>query len=212
VMHGFTHQYGAMRNPHTSVSGDDYEFWNIVDNKPFPEDSPSWVLGRLNQGLADLKAHGYNPVAWEAPHYHTSATAARTAPQLFPKTYQRVVYYTADYPNFFAATGKDFSLGQFYPYTIYRDYYGQKVLPENLGNIEYDIREMDPTSFYNYTPDDIILNAKYAKTIRDGVASFFFHPFWLEPELGTPGFEDFKKTIDGITALGFTWVAPSKLR
>jgi uncharacterized protein YdaL len=212
VMHGFTHQYGAMRNPHTSVSGDDYEFWNIVDNKPFPEDSQAWVYGRLNQGLTDLKAYGYNPIAWEAPHYHTSATAARTAPQLFPKTYQRVVYYTADYPNFFASVGKDFSLGQFYPYTIYRDYYGQKVLPENLGNIEYDIREMDPTSFYNYTPEDIILNAKYAKTIRDGVASFFFHPFWLEPELGTPGFEDFKKTVEGISALGFTWIAPSRLR
>ncbi|HEX2547835.1 MAG TPA: DUF2334 domain-containing protein [Ramlibacter sp.] len=212
VMHGFTHQYGAMRNPHTSVSGDDYEFWNIVDNKPFPEDSAAWVQGRLGQGLADLKAHGYNPIAWEAPHYHQSATASRTAGQMFPKTYQRVVYFTADYPNFFASTGKDFSLGQFYPYTIYRDYYGQKVLPENLGNIEYDIREMDPTSFYNYTPEDIILNAKYAKTIRDGVASFFFHPFWLEPELGTPGFEDFKKTIEGISALGFTWIAPSKLR
>ena len=57
-----------------------------------------------------------------------------------------------------------------------------------------------------------ILNAKYAKTVRDGVASFFFHPFWLEPELGTPGFEDFKKTVEGISALGFTWIAPSKIR
>ena len=212
VMHGFTHQYGKMKNPHTGVSGDDYEFWNIVDNKPFPEDSPSWVLGRLNQGLSDLKAWGYNPIAWEAPHYHTSAITARTAPQLFTTTYQRVVYYTADKPNFFAPVAKDFSVGQFYPYVVRKDYYGQYVLPENLGNIEYDIRTIDPTSNYNYTADDLILNAKYAKTVRDGFASFFFHPFWLEPELGTPGFEDFKKTIDGITALGFTWVAPSTLR
>ncbi|RYF18968.1 MAG: DUF2334 domain-containing protein [Comamonadaceae bacterium] len=212
VMHGFTHQYGTMKNPHTGVSGDDYEFWNIVDNKPFPEDSPSWVLGRLNQGLSDMRAWGFNPVAWEAPHYHTSAITARTAPQLFTTTYQRVVYYTADKPDFFASTAKDFSVGQFYPYVVRKDYYGQYVLPENLGNIEYDIRTVDPTSNYNYTADDLLLNAKYAKTIRDGFASFFFHPFWLEPNLGTPGFEDFKKTVEGISALGFTWVAPSTLR
>lgn len=212
VMHGFTHQYGNMKNPHTGVSGDDYEFWNIVDNAPFPEDSTSWVLGRLNQGLADMRAHGLNPVAWEAPHYHTSAIAARTAPQLFSTTYQRVVYYTADKPNFYAAVNKDFSVGQFYPYVIRKDHYGQYILPENLGNIEYDISTIDPTSNYNYTADDLILNAKYAKAVRDGFASFFFHPFWLEPNLNTPGFEDFKKTIEGISALGFTWVAPSTLR
>jgi uncharacterized protein YdaL len=212
VMHGFTHQYGNMKNPHTGVSGDDYEFWNIVDNTPFPEDSTSWVLGRLNNGLQDMRAQGYNPIAWEAPHYQTSAITARTAPQLFTRTYQRVVYYTADKPNFFAPVAKDYGVGQFYPYTIYHDYYGQKVIPENLGNIEYDISTIDPTSNYNYRAEDLILNAKYAKTIRDGVASFFFHPFWLEPELGTPGLADFQKTVDGITALGFTWVAPSKLR
>jgi uncharacterized protein YdaL len=212
VMHGFTHQYGAMKNPHTGVSGDDYEFWNIVDNTPVQEDSASWAQGRLSNGLRDMKALGFNPIAWEAPHYHTSALTARTAPTLFTKTYQRVVYFTADKPNYLASVARDYGVGQFYPYTIYHDYYGQRVLPENLGNIEYDIHTIDPTSNYNYTPDDIILNAKYAKTVRDGVASFFFHPFWLEPELGVPGMQDFQKTVDGITALGFTWVAPSKLK
>jgi uncharacterized protein YdaL len=212
VMHGFTHQYGKKKNPNTAVSGDDYEFWDIVENTPVAEDSASWALGRMNNGLTDMKALGYNPIAWEAPHYETSAIAARSSTQLFTRTYQRIVYFTADKPNFFASVAKDYGVGQFYPYQIYSDYYGQRVLPENLGNIEYDISTIDPTSNYNYTPDDIILNAKYAKTIRDGVASFFFHPFWLEPELGVPGMADFQKTIDGITALGFTWVAPSKLR
>ncbi|MDB5898644.1 MAG: Papd-like protein [Ramlibacter sp.] len=212
VMHGFTHQYGNMKNPHTGVSGDDYEFWNIVDNTWFPEDSATWVTGRLNNGLTEMKAAGFTPIAWESPHYHASAITSRTTPQLFSRTYQRAVYFTADKPNFYASVAKDFSMGQFYPYAIVRDYYGQKVLPENLGNIEYDIHTIDPTSNYDYRPEDLILNAKYAKTIRDGVASFFFHPFWLEPELGTPGLADFQKTVDGITALGFTWVAPSKLR
>jgi uncharacterized protein YdaL len=212
VMHGFTHQYGSMKNPHTGVSGDDYEFWNIVDNTYFPEDSPSWAYGRLNNGLRDMKALGYTPMAWEAPHYHASAATARTAPQLFTKTYQRAVYFTADKPRMTASVGKDYGVGQFYPYTIYHDYYGQRVIPENLGNIEYDISTIDPTSNYNYRAEDLILNAKYAKTVRDGAASFFFHPFWLEPELNTPGLQDLQKTVDGITALGFTWVAPSKLK
>ena len=122
------------------------------------------------------------------------------------------MYYTADQPNFYASTGKDFAVGQFYPFPVARDWYGQRIIPENLGNIEYDIHTIDPTSNYNYTADDIITNAKYAKAVRDGVASWFFHPFWLEPNLGTPGFEDFKKTVDGISALGFTWVAPSTIR
>ena len=58
----------------------------------------------------------------------------------------------------------------------------------------------------------LIPNSKHAKPVRDGFASFFFHPFWLEPSINTPGFDDFKKTIEGISQLGFTWVAPSKLR
>jgi uncharacterized protein YdaL len=212
VMHGFTHQYGNMRNPHTGVSGDDYEFWNIVDNTPVQEDSTAWAYGRMNNGLTDMRAQGWSPIAWEPPHYHTSAIAARTSTQLFPVTYMRSVYFTADKPNFFASVAKDFGVGQFYPYAIGRDYYGQRIIPENLGNIEYDISTIDPTSNYNYTADDLVTNAKYAKAVRDGFASFFFHPFWLEPNLGTPGFEDFRKTVEGITALGFTWVAPSTVR
>jgi uncharacterized protein YdaL len=211
VMHGYTHQYGHMRNPNTGVSGDDYEMWDIVDNKPVPEDSVEWVRGRLAAGLNDLRSNGYNPIAWEMPHYQGSAIANRTAASMFRTTYQRVVYYTADKPNFFAPVDKDFSVGQIYPFVIQKDYYGQRVLPENLGNIEYDIHTIDPTSNFNYTADDIITNAKYGLAVRDGFASFFFHPFWLEPEVGTPGFADFQKTMDGITALGYTWVAPSKL-
>ena len=210
VMHGYTHQYGKMKNPHTGVSGDDYEFWNIVANSPVAEDSTSWALGRLNAGVTDLVNNGFSPVAWEAPHYHGSALSSRAAASVFNTTYQRVVYFTADKPNFTAATSKDFGVGQIFPYVIKKDYYGQRVLPESLGNIEYDIRAIDPTSNYNYTWQDIVTNAQYALTVRDGYASFFFHPFWLEPELGVPGFADFQKLIDGITQLGYTWIAPSK--
>jgi uncharacterized protein YdaL len=212
VMHGYTHQYSNMRNPHTGVSGDDFEFWNIVANTPVAEDSQSWAAHRLQQGLSDLRNAGYNVIAWETPHYQASALSSKAVPGVFSTTYQRCVYYTADKPNLTGTISKDFAVGQIYPYPIGKDYYGQRIIPESLGNIEYDIHTIDPTSNYNYTWQDIVTNAQYGYAVRDGYASFFFHPFWLEPELGVPGFDDFKKAIDGISQLGYTWVAPSTVR
>jgi len=110
-----------------------------------------------------------------------------------------------------ADPNRDFAVGQFFPYIIESDYYGQRVLPENLGNIEYDISYIDPTSNVVYTWQDLLLNAQYARIIRDGFASFFFHPFWLEQALHLPGFQDFQNVIQGITGLGFQWVDPSQL-
>ena len=59
---------------------------------------------------------------------------------------------------------------------------------------------------------DILTNANYALVVRDGFASFFFHPFWLEPGLGTAGFTDFQQIITGISALGFTWADASTVQ
>lgn len=212
VMHGYTHQYGKMRNPYTAISGDDYEMWNIVTDAPVAEDSINWALGRMRAGLDELRGNGYTPVAWEMPHYQGSANAYRAAPQLFSTTYQRVVYYTADKPNFTAPIGRDLAVGQFYPYVIQKDYYGQRILPENLGNFEYDLSWMDPNSNVVYTWQDILTNAEYALTVRDGFGSFFFHPFLLEPELGLNAMEDLKKLVDGLLLRGYTFVAPSTVR
>jgi uncharacterized protein YdaL len=212
VMHGYTHQYGRLRNPYTAISGDDYEMWNIVANAPVAEDSTSWVLGRLEAGLDELGNNGYTAVAWEMPHYQGSATAYRAVPRLFPTTYQRVVYYTADKPNFSASVARDMAAGQFFPYPIQKDYYGQRILPENLGNFEYDLSAFDPTSNFVYTWQDILTNAQYAMTVRDGFGSFFFHPFLLEPEYKLTAMNDLKKLVDAMTKLGYVWVAPSALR
>jgi uncharacterized protein YdaL len=159
-----------------------------------------------------MQAVGYPPVAWETPHYFASSLASKAVPQVFSSTYQRVVYLTADRPDFTPHPGKDFAAGQIFPYVIQRDYYGQRVLPESLGNIEYDISNVDPSSSFNYPWQDIYLNAQYALTVRDGFASFFFHPFWLEPDVGRPGFQDFTSLVESISALGYTWVAPASVR
>lgn len=207
VMHGYTHQYNSIPNKENGVSGNDYEFWLATQNRPVDEDSIQWATARLKAGLQEFTSNGYTPFAWEAPHYQSSPLAMKAVPPLFKTTYQRAVYYTSDTPNLNStAANRDFSVGQFFPYIIKSDYYGQRVLPENLGNIEYNICNIDPSSCMAYSWHELYTNAQYALTIRDGFASFFFHPFWLEPELGTPGLADFKSLVQGINGLGFTWV------
>ncbi|HEX7636023.1 MAG TPA: DUF2334 domain-containing protein [Noviherbaspirillum sp.] len=211
VQHGYTHQYASMRNPWTAVSADDFEFWDVVHNSPVPEDSTAWAAQRIKAGLNDLLANGYKPVAWEAPHYQMSPLSTKAVPPIYGKTYQRAVYYTSDAPDFTESQGKDFAAGQFFPYEIKQDYYGQNILPENLGNIEYDISAIDPSSTVVYTWQDIYTNAQFALAVRDGFASFFFHPFWLDPDLKLPAYKDFQSLVTGITNLGYKWTSPSRL-
>lgn len=211
LMHGYTHQYSNIPNLINAVSANDFEFWLATQNRPVNEDSTQWAANRLSAGLLEFQLNGYNPFAWEAPHYQSSPLSIQAVPKYFKNTYQRVVYYTSDNPQTLNATtpGHDFSVGQFFPYIIQKDYYNQRIIPENLGNVEYNICNIDPSSCLSYTAQDILTNANYALAVRDGFASFFFHPFWLEPEVGTPGFADFQTIITGITALGFTWADAS---
>ena len=214
LMHGYTHQYSNIPNLINAVSANDYEFWLATQNRPVNEDSTQWAAGRLSAGLLELQLNGYFPFAWEAPHYQSSPLAIKAVPKYFKNTYQRVVYYTSDNPQTLTATtpGHDFSVGQFSPYIIQKDYYNQRVIPENLGNVEYNICSIDPSSCLSYNVTDILTNANYALVVRDGFASFFFHPFWLEPGLGTAGFTDFQQIITGISALGFTWADASTVQ
>ncbi len=217
VLHGYTHQYNETPNPYTAVSGDDFEFWRKAtlaqQGEPVAEDSLTWALGRIDAGLAELATQKIVPFAWETPHYQGSANVYRATAMRFAKVYERAVYYTSDNPTDLDTTdpNRDFAAGQFFPYIIESDYYGRRVLPENLGNIEYDISNIDPTSNVVYTWQDLFTNAQYALIVRDGFASFFFHPFWLESYLHLPAFQDFQSLIKGITGLGFIWVDSSQL-
>ena len=84
--------------------------------------------------------------------------------------------------------------GQFYPYVIQRDVYGQRVLPENLGNVE-------PEPWHGYParlPADIIRAAQKNLVIRDAWASSYFHHFYDLSYL--------QDVVQGIKALGYTFV------
>ncbi|KVD26571.1 DUF2334 domain-containing protein [Burkholderia ubonensis] len=207
VMHGYTHQYDSTPNLLNAVTGSDYEFWYAVQNRPVDEDSVQWAAGRMTDGLAEFTSNGYKVVGWAAPQYQVSPLAASATAARFPTTFQRAVYYTATNPQLgTGAPNQDFSAGQFFPYIINADYYGQRIIPENLGSIQYNICNVDPFSCITYTWQQLVANAQYGLVVRDGFASFFFHPYWLEPELGLPAYQDFQSLVTGITNLGYTWV------
>src|SRR5262249_25849552 len=150
---------------------DDYEFFrvtvdaqtNVVTFAPVPEDSAAWVHERLNASANEFTVAGLNPVAWETPHYTASALDYAIFATNFPLTIQRVLYSDA----------AGHSAGQFFPYTIETDVYGQRIIPENLGNVS-------PVGSLLYPPrlpSDIIRAARKNLVIRDGWASAFFHPY-----------------------------------
>ncbi len=208
LMHGLTHQYSDVPNPWSGVTADDFEFWDIINNRPVSEDSVSWVANRIQTGLDEFSSVGITPYAWETPHYQGSPNTYAALGSV--TRYERSVYYTSDDPQLNLDTNnpeRDFSVGQFFPYIIASDHYGQRVLPENLGNIIYDIGQDANFVLWN----DLYENARYALVVRDGFASFYFHPFWLEPEFNVPGLEDFDKLIRGITELGYQWVGGREL-
>jgi uncharacterized protein YdaL len=144
VMHGYTHQYESGVNPFTGVTGDDYEFFrvtydaetNLVDYMAVPEDSRHWVLGRIRAGLREFEQARLTPVAWETPHYAASALDYGVFAENFPLTIQRVLYFDS----------AGHVAGQFFPYVIERDVYGQRIMPENLGNVDPEMAPIPPAA------------------------------------------------------------------
>ena len=207
VVHGYTHQYDSTPNVQNAVSGNDYEFWYAVQNRPVDEDSVQWAQGRMQAGVQEFTSNGFKVAGWGAPQYQMSPLASQAAAAQFTTSYQRAVYYTATNPQIgTGAANQDFSAGQFFPYIINKDYYGERIVPENLGSIQYNICNIDPFSCVAYTWQQMVTNAQYALVVRDGFASLFFHPYWLEPDLNVPAMSDFKSLVSGITNLGYTWV------
>ncbi|MFI1795900.1 DUF2334 domain-containing protein [Streptomyces sp. NPDC020379] len=203
--HGDTHQYSNVNNPYTGVTGDDFEFFkahvdtsnNVVYDGPPPEDSTAWAQSRVTAALAGFAAAGLpRPTLWTTPHYAASATDYRVLGQNYSARLERSLYFAGTLNG--GTVDSSRYIGQFFPYWV-KDVYGTTVLPENIGNYE-------PLPYNNHParlPADLIASAKANLAVRDGVASFFYHPYYaLDP---------LKQTVDGIRALGYTFVGPTEL-
>jgi uncharacterized protein YdaL len=205
IDHGDTHQYSNVANPYNGVTGDDFEFYRTIENLdhtltfvgPVKEDSAKWAAGRLADAAKEFKLAKFaTPTIFEFPHYAGSAVDYATVATRFAARWERSLYplgvLTGAKPDYTRVTG------QLFPYAV-RDVYGQRVLPENLGNVEPEPFHQFPTRF----PADIVRDAQRNLVVRDGVAGFYFHPFWDIAYL--------KQTVEGIQALGYTFVSPATL-
>jgi uncharacterized protein YdaL len=201
LMHGYTHQYGSVANPYDGVSANDFEFYaahvdannSVIYDGPVAGDSASWAASRIAaSGLTFALAGLGVPSTFEFPHYAGSAVDYQTVNSLMGKRYDRGLYF----PGVLTGAKFDYTrqFGQFFPYTV-RDVYGSVVIPENIGNVE-------PDSFNNHParlPADLLASANRNLVVRDGVASFFYHPY-----LGTDYLKDL---VTGIKAQGYTFVS-----
>lgn len=175
VMHGITHQY-------KDVTASDFEFWDANLNLPIQEENAELINRKIEMGLNEFSKNGLHPLIWETPHY--------TASNIFYKTISE--YFSSVIEQRLSIENSDYS--QFFPYIIYKDLYGQKIYPENLGYIPLD---PNPKVIKNAV-DEIIKGAQTNLYVRDGFASFFFHSF-LDIEI-------LKELIDKIEKLGYTFL------
>ena len=175
VLHGVTHQYKG-------VSGIDFEFWNGDTGKPITNEDPNLTATKIETGINECISNGIYPLIWETPHYTASISDYKIFSKYFSTSIDRMML------------NEDYKYGQFFPYVINKDIYGQKIFPEDLGYIPL-LEKRDSTEQY---VRQMMNNARALYNVRDGYASFFFHPF-LNPDY-------LKEIIDGISRLGFTFV------
>lgn len=200
ILHGLTHQYANIENAHTGISGHDYEFFNVkVDPvtlkittfKPVAEDTYDWVNARVMAALLLLERSGLTTSIWETPHYIASDQDNQYFADKFASIIGRVLYFDKDNPTHHA--------GQFFPYVIQKDSYGQKIFPENLGCVA-------PVAWFNYpvrTVDEMVVSAAKNLVIRDAWASMYYHPYL--------GLSYLQQLIPEIKKLGYTFVSVSTI-
>jgi uncharacterized protein YdaL len=204
LSHGLTHQYEKLINPYDAVSGNDFEFFTahvntntdaVILDGPVPADSTKWATDRIKKAQTLIANAGLpKPTIFEFPHYAASAIDYKACRTLYATRYERALYF----PGLLSGGTIQYSrlFGQFFPYVV-TDIYGSVVIPENIGNIEPEPYNQHPIRL----PADLISYAAANLVVRDGFASFFYHPY-----LGT-GY--LAETVAGIKALGYTFVSPA---
>jgi len=201
IMHGYTHQFDNVANPYDGESANDFEFYlahvdannSVIYDGPVPGDSVAWAASRISAaGLTFALAGLGVPSTFEFPHYAGSALDYQAVNSAMGKRYDRGLYF----PGVLTGAKIDYTrqFGQFFPYTV-RDVYGSVIIPENLGNVEPDAFNNHPARL----PADLLNSAARNLVVRDGVASFFYHPY-----LGTG---HLKEMVTGIKAQGYTFVS-----
>lgn len=148
VLHGATHQLRGL-------TGEDYEFWDDISGEPISNESPDWIDQRIKLAIEECAKNGIYPLSWETPHYSASKNVYRTISKYFNTFNDRIM------------SAEISGTQQIFPYPVKIKDLNVFVIPENLGFVDFQKPE----------PEIIIGNAKHMLVVRDGIASFFFHPF-----------------------------------
>jgi uncharacterized protein YdaL len=199
LVHGYEHHPPADLGCGDDGSGEGYEFWDGCKGLPLPYDSAEYVRERLAKARKILRKANLPFVGWVTPHYMASPTGFRAIHQDFGRIMQRMPYFLDGLP-----LNAPNTLEQFFPYTIYRDYYGAHIWPENLGYVPMPQRGGQARDV-----DAMLEAARANKAVRDGWASLFWHPTLIPTELGIGTLE---RLIDGIRAEGYEFISLRELR
>jgi uncharacterized protein YdaL len=182
VKNGGTIVMHGITHQYKGITASDFEFWDMSTNKPIKDETEAGISRKIELGIQEFMKNGLYPMIWETPHY--------TASNLLYKTIAK--YFSTAMEQRLAI--EDFDHSQYFPYIINKDLYGQRIIPENLGYVPLDSN----INVSRKAVQDIIKGAKTNLYVRDGFASCFFHDF-LDLEL-------LKELVDGITALGYTYI------
>jgi len=148
ILHGFTHQ-------HRGITAEDYEFWDDIAGRPISYESFDWVDQRIKSGIIECQKNGLFPIAWETPHYSGSQSNYHTIARYFNTFYDRLMAAELS------------GTQQIFPYPVNLKDPEITVIPENLGYIDFERPD----------PQKLLENAQNMLVVRNGMASFFFHPF-----------------------------------
>ena len=161
VLHGYTHQYTG------ESSGEGYEFWNGIDNRPLDVDMAQWVGERIPKALDECVSNRIYPLLFEVPHYAISQDG-----------YYEVGKYFSTIIGHFQNSDLGFAT-TVYPFELYDTNYGVSIVPENLGYF-------DPSN--PLTLEALRENMEVLDIVRGGLGGFFYHPYL--------GIENLKECIE----------------
>jgi uncharacterized protein YdaL len=200
LLHGYTHDVEGTPGCAALGTGAGYEFWDRCRQTPLAQDSREFARKRVVDAKFLLVKAGLSTVAWVTPHYAASPADYAIFGRYFDRVVQRVCYsLAAPEPG-----GALSFVSQFFPYTIYKDHYGQFIWPEDLGFVA-----MPGSDWGLETPGDIAEAAHGMTVVRDGWASFYWHP-QLMARRGEA--ERLSRLIDSVRADGYEFVSLKSLR
>jgi uncharacterized protein YdaL len=107
-------------------TGQDEEFWDAAQDRPYADDSPEYVRERVQQAVREMLGKGLFPVGWETPFNSASRTGYAEIAAHFSTGVERTQLSDSTALENFAGPA------------VTADDFGRIIVPENLGTVNGD--------------------------------------------------------------------------